>query len=481
MSLKSKAIRGFFWSFIEGFTKRTITFIIGLILARILSPREFGLLGMLTVFIGISTVFIYSGFNQALIRKKECTDADYSTIFYFNLGVSLLLYLILFLTAGLIADFYGEPILKDLIRVLGISLVINALTIVQRTKLDKRVDFKLLTRISVISSVTSGVIAIFLALNGIGVWSLIAQRVLKHLFDCILLWIWNKWKPKLEFNIESFKELWSFGGRLMILGVFNALSREIYQVVIGKFYPAAQLGQYNRAETFKRLPERNLRLIIERVTLPTMAPLQDDYTKLRNGYRKILNATFLTTSFIMVVLSAISIDLVEWLLGTKWHMAGEYLQILCFSAIFLPLSFLNQSILKTKNKAKLLLNLGIFIKLLISVLLVIVVIFDIKTMLYAMIVYEFTSFVIFSSYAGKFINYGPLKQLKDYLPIALIVGGIFLELYFLNQLLNIAIYQKLFILIITAIFTGLSLFELFSIESYIFLKNIAIERIKRNK
>jgi O-antigen/teichoic acid export membrane protein len=183
----------------------------------------------------------------------------------------------------------------------------------------------------------------------------------------------------------------------------------------------------------------------------------------------------------MVVLSAISIDLVEWLLGTKWHMAGEYLQILCFSAIFLPLSFLNQSILKTKNKAKLLLNLGIFIKLLISVLLVIVVIFDIKTMLYAMIVYEFTSFVIFSSYAGKFINYGPLKQLKDYLPIALIVGGIFLELYFLNQLLNIAIYQKLFILIITAIFTGLSLFELFSIESYIFLKNIAIERIKRNK
>lgn len=478
MNLRNKAVSGFIWSFVEGFTSKSITFIIGLVLARMLSPKEFGLIGMLTIFISISSVFIHSGFSQALIRKKSCSEIDFSTVFYFNLAISMVLYAILFFTADLISQFYDQPILIDLIRVLGIILIINALTIIQNTKLTKDINFKLLTRISIISATTSGGIAIAMAATGFGVWSLVAQRVLSQFFKGALLWIWNNWKPKRAFSIDSFKNLWGFGGRIMIFGLFNVVFREIHQMVIGKFYPAAQLGQYNRADTFKKFPESNFRHIIERVTLPLMAPLQDNLEELRNGYKKILNATFLLTSFTMLVISAISIELVEFILGSKWHLAGEYLQILCFSTIFFPLNFINQSILKTKNKAKHLLNLGVMIKLLNVFLILIVIFINIKTMLYAMIVYEFIGYIIMAHFAGRLINYGPLKQMKDLLPTLLIVGGIFLELFFINQLLDIAAYLKIVILLSIAMVSVVVLLETFKIKSYLFLKEVVIEKIK---
>jgi len=481
MSFKDKTISGFLWSFIERSAAQIITFIVGIILARLLSPREFGLLGMMMVFIAVSSVFIQSGFNQALIRKNDCTENDFSTVFYFNLLISIVFYFILFFSAGLISDFYDEPRLQQLIRVLGLGLIINALTIVQRTKITKRIDFRLLTKISVISSILSGLVGIIMAIMGYGIWSLVAKTISMYFITGVLLWLWNNWKPKLIFSISSFKELWSFGSRLMILGVFDAIHREVYQIVIGKFYPAAYVGQFNRAETFKRLPEQNLSQILQRVTLPAMATIQDDFKYLSNSYKKLINATFLVASFSMVILSAVSVELVEVLIGEKWKMAGEFLQILCISSIFYPLSAINQSILKTKGEANHILYIGLVMKALTIPLILIVIFIDIKTMLYGLIAHKLIGYILTAHYGGKLINYDTTKQVKNFIPPALILSIIYIVLLLINNLLTLPIYQSIIISLFLGGIISLSCFELFKIDSYLFLKKLAKEKINTYK
>jgi O-antigen/teichoic acid export membrane protein len=213
MSLKQKTVSGLLWSFIDQFANMGITFIAGIILARLLSPREFGLIGMITVFIAVSESFINSGFSSALIRKNNCTDTDYSTVFYFNFAAGILFYIILFVSAPAISFFFNEPQLKSIVQVLGIILIIDSFTLIQRTILTKRIDFKLQARISVIASVCSGIIAIYMAFSGYGVWSLVAQRISRQSLNSIFLWLWNRWRPQLIFSKQSFKELFGFGSK----------------------------------------------------------------------------------------------------------------------------------------------------------------------------------------------------------------------------------------------------------------------------
>ncbi|MDD4429713.1 MAG: oligosaccharide flippase family protein, partial [Paludibacter sp.] len=205
MSLKQKTVSGLLWSFIDQFANLGITFIAGIILARLLSPREFGLIGMITVFIAVSESFINSGFSSALIRKKDCTDTDFSTVFYFNLVAGILFFFILFFSAPAIAGFFDEPQLEAIVQVLGIILIIDSLTLIQRTILTKRIDFKLQARISVIASLGSGIVAIVMAFNGFGVWSLVAQRLLRQGLNSFFLWLWNRWRPLWVFSKQSFK------------------------------------------------------------------------------------------------------------------------------------------------------------------------------------------------------------------------------------------------------------------------------------
>ena len=256
MSLKQKTVSGLLWSFVDTIAGQGITFIIGIILARILSPREFGLIGMITVFIAISESFINSGFSSALIRKKDCTNIDFSTVFYFNLAAGILFFLILFFTAPFIAAFFNEPQLTAIVQVLGIVLIIDSLTLIQRTILTKRIDFKLQARISVIASLGSGVIAIVMAYKGFGVWSLVAQRIAKQGLNSIFLWLWNRWKPLLVFSMQSFKELFGFGSKLLVSGLIDTLYRNIYYLIIGKFFSAQELGYYTRADEFNAFLRR---------------------------------------------------------------------------------------------------------------------------------------------------------------------------------------------------------------------------------
>lgn len=254
MTLKQKTVSGLLWSFIDNFSNLGIQFIIGIILARILSPKEFGLIGMLTIFIAVSQSFINSGFSQALIRKKDPSQADYSTVFYFNIIIGIVCFLILFFCAGLISRFFKEPQLKLLVQVLGLSLIINSFTIIQQTILTRKIDFKLQAKISIISSVVSGIVGLGMAFAGYGVWSLVIKTITMYSITSIFLWLWNGWKPVLVFSIQSFKELFSFGSNLLVSGLIDTIYRNVYYLVIGKYFSAQELGYYTCADQFNTLP-----------------------------------------------------------------------------------------------------------------------------------------------------------------------------------------------------------------------------------
>ncbi len=346
MSLKQKTVSGLFWSFIDDFAKLGITFVSGIILARLLTPREYGLIGMTTIFIAISQSFIDSGFRQALIRKGDCTQADYSTVFYFNLFVSFIFYLLLFVFAGTIGQFFKEPKLPAIIRVLGIGLIINALTLVQQTQLIKDINFRLQTRISVISAIISGIIGITMAYTGYGVWSLVATTLSGSFVTMLLLWLWRKWRPSLLFSWASFKEMFAFGSRLLISGLIDTVNRNIYNLIIGKYFSAADLGYYTRAVTFTNLPSQNLTGVVQRVSYPVLTTMQDDPQRLRAAYRKLIQNTMLISFVLMLGMAAVAEPMVITLVGEQWRPSIDYLQLLCFVGMFYPLHAINLNMLQ---------------------------------------------------------------------------------------------------------------------------------------
>ena len=271
MGLKEQAISGVLWNSVGKLLGMGIEIIVGIILARILTPKEFGLIGTITVIITLSQVFINSGFSQALIRKQNCTQEDYSTAFFFNLAIGIIFFVILFLASGFISRFYNKPELKPLVQVLGIGLIISSFTLVQSAKLIRRIDFKLQTKISVIASIISGFIAVIMAVKGIGVWSLVVKTLFNQAINSILLWYWNRWKPDLVFSVASFKELFSFGSKLLLSGLIGTFFNNIYYIVIGKYFTAADLGFYTRAELFKNLPSQNISDIMTNVSYPVLS------------------------------------------------------------------------------------------------------------------------------------------------------------------------------------------------------------------
>ena len=330
--LKQKTIIGLFWSFLDSFSNQGVQFLVGIILARLLSPIEFGLIGMLTIFISISQSFIDSGFSRALIRKKNCTDTDYSTIFYFNLIIAVFFYFLLYIFANDIGSFFNEPKLETLLKILGIGLIFNAFGIIQRTILVKKINFKLQTKISLISSIGSGIIAISMAMFGFGVWSLVALTIARFGLNSVFLWILSKWKPILVFSMKSFKELFSFGSKLLLSGLIDTIYNNVFYLIIGKYYSAAELGFYSRADQFQALPSQNLTGMISKVTYPVLSSIQDDIPNLKLAYQRIVRSTMFIAFILMIGMAAVAKneralmyasyelkndeEFKEWLLGT---------------------------------------------------------------------------------------------------------------------------------------------------------------------
>jgi len=477
LSLKNKTVTGLIWSFIDQFANLGITFVIGIILARLLSPREFGLIGMITVFIAVSESFINSGFSQALIRKKDCTQTDYSTVFYYNLIVGVIFFIILFFTAPTISNFFNEPILKPIVQVFGLSVIIGSLTLIQRTILTKRIDFKLQANISVISSIGSGILAITMAFKGFGVWSLVVQRLTKEVINSILLWLWNRWKPMLVFSKQSFKELFGFGSKLLLVGLIDTFYRNIYYLVIGKYFSAQELGFYTRADQFKSLPSKNLNNIIGRVSYPVLSNIQDDIPRLKNSYKKLIRSTMFITFILMLGMAAVAEPMTITLIGEKWRPSIIYLQMLCFVGMMFPLHALNLNMLQVKGRSDLFLRLEIIKKTLAIPTIVIGIIWGIKIMIAGMMVNTLVFYYINSLWSGKMIGYSIKQQIEDILPsfvLALIMAGVVFIVGFLlpfKPLWN-------FLIQITVGATFIFAFcELTKFKDYIFIKQLVLEKL----
>lgn len=480
-TLKQKTISGLTWSFIDNFAQKGLTFVIGIILARLLSPSEFGLIGMITIFIAVSESFINSGFGAALIRKQNCTDVDFSTVFYFNLAVGVLFYWILFFSAPAISRFFNEPQLTNLVKVLAIVLIIDSLTIIQRTILTKRIDFKLQTKISVAASIVSGAVGITLAFSGFGVWSLAVKQITQRAVNSGLLWLWNRWRPLLVFSRTSFNELFSFGYKLLISGLIDTLYRNIYLLIIGKYFSAQELGYYTQALQFQSLPSQNITNIIGRVSYPVLSQMQDDKAALKRNYQKLIKSVMFITFVLMMGMAAVAEPMVITLIGEQWRPCIIYLQLLCFVGMMYPLHALNLNMLNVQGRSDLFLKLEIIKKFLAIPVIVIGVMFGIKAMIMGMMVNTQIAYFLNSYWSGRFIDYSMKDQVKDILPsfvlavfMALIVAGV-------GRVLPFGDPATLAVLVVTGAVLVFAMAEITRIEAYVFMKEILHGKISTIK
>ena len=435
MDLKQETLRGLSWSFIDNFVAQAIAFFVNIILYRLLIPDEVGVLGLITFFIAISISFIDSGFGSALIRKKDCTPTDCSTVFYFNIVVAIFLYGLLYITAPFAESYFNIPGLSPILRVFGVVLIINAASAIQHTLLVKNIDFKTKTKISIISDTLAGAIGIFLAYKGFGVWSLVWKSVLGQSFTAILLWVLNSWRPAIVFSFKSFKELFGFGYKLALSGIINTIFSNIFYPIILKIFSSASLGFYTVAEKFASLFSATLTTNIQRVSFPVLSTIQDDPEKLKNGYRKLIKSTMMIAFSLMLGLAAIAKPLICILITDEWLPAVPYLQLMCFSSMFYPLHAMNLNIITVKGRSDLFLKLEIIKKLIYIPLIVVGIYLGIEALLIGTIVLSIIAYFLNSYYSAGLINYSFRAQLADILPllaVALVVSLLVWSITFLE-------------------------------------------------
>ncbi|MEK7954053.1 lipopolysaccharide biosynthesis protein [Luteolibacter soli] len=456
ITLKQRAFSGFLWSFIDALGARLMQFVIGLTLARLLLPKEFGLIGMLTLFIMVSQAFVAGGFGSALIRKKDATDLDSSSIFYFNLALSALLTGLLCLAAPWVAGFFSEPLLVPLLRVLSLLIVINAFGLVQGTLMMKAMDFKTQAKITVIASAASGAIGISLALCGFGVWSLAYQQLAQAIFRVALLWIFNSWRPRWAFSFDSLRCLFAFGSKMLASELLNTIFENAYLLLIGRVFSAADLGFYTRANTLQEMPSKTLSMVVDRVAFPLFSSIQDDLPRVKQGMKKALAILGCLNFPIMVGLAVVAEPLVVTLLTDKWLPCVPYFQLLCVVGLLYPLHLVNLNVLKALGRSDLFLRLEIMKKVLVALNLAISWRWGISAMIAGQVIISIVSYFLNSHYSKALLGYSSIEQLGDmapYLFTALLMGvG--------TYMLRLLEFHSMPLLLVVQVATGALLFTL---------------------
>ena len=437
-SLRKKTLYGMSWSFAENLSQQGIQFVIGVLIARVLSPSDYGMVGMLAIFTAISQTLINSGFSTAIVRKTDRTQTDLSTAFWFNMAVGLALYFILFLSGPLIARFYNEPLLSDLIKVTAMTLILNSLCIVQQALFTIKMDFKTQAKISVTASLVTGITGVAMAYNGFGVWSIVWPGVAGGAVRCVMLWVSSKWRPDKVFSKRSFRELFSFGSKLLVSGLIDTLYNNIYPIIIGKKFSATDLGYYSRADGYSQLPATTITGVLQRVTFPMLCEIQDDMARLENVYRRLLRLSAFVVFPAMTGLAAIAEPLIRFMITDKWLMCVPYLQILCFSLMWYPIHAINLNLLQVKGRSDLFLKLEIIKKMIGVLTIIIAVPFGIIWMCIGRVITSILCLAVNTYYTGKLIHVGFIKQMGDLLPILLLSlfnGAIVLGItYFIDNM-----------------------------------------------
>ena len=482
-SLKEKTVSGVGWSAADAFLAQGVSFIVGLVLARLLSPEEYGLIGIVLIFTTILLSVVDCGFSNALIRKLKVTEDDYNTLFIFNILISFAMYGLLYASAPFIANFFERPQLVALTRVTGLLLIFQALSIVQYTILSRNVDFKTKTKASIISAVISGVLGITMAFLGYGVWSLVYQHLSRQLLYSLFLWIFIKWNPKLSFNIESFKYMWGFGWKLLVSGLLDKIWAQLYQVVVGKFYSPATLGQYSRSKEYANIFSSNLTTIVQRVSYPVLSQVQDNEERMVSAYRKVIKITMFVTAIILISMAAVSEPFIYCLIGPQWQDAAKFLPYICISMSLYPLHAINLNMLQIQGRTDIFLYLEIVKKIIAIGPICLGIFINIYWMLVGTIVTGIIAFFLNSYYTGKRLGYSSWMQLKDILPSYSIAFLIAISVYFFKYL-----PISNWIIFPIQIFVGVAVFfavcEKTQMEEYVEVKDMAkqyLSKLKRNK
>jgi O-antigen/teichoic acid export membrane protein len=442
-SLRNQTIKGVVWSTIERFSVQGIRFVLGIILARLVYPSEYGLIALLNIFLAIAQTFIDSGFSNALIQRKNRTEIDYSTVFYFNIIIACIMYGILFIGAPYIANFYKEPQLEIITRLIGINLIISSFSVIQRAKLTVKMDFKTQTKASLIAAIVSGLIGIFIAYHGYGVWALVTQAIVFNLLNTILLWTFTRWKPLLNFSWKSFKELFLFGSKLLLSGLLHTIYVDMYSLVIGKRYSATDVGYYNRTSNFAQFLSTNIAQVITKAVYPVQCKLQDD-NRLNAIFHECLGLSCYIIFPLMIGLAILAKPLILLLLTEKWLPVADLLPVLCLAYIWYPIMIVNSQILNVKGRPDYFLRAEIIKKIIAILILIFTLPFGLKILCLGVAVYNFFDMLIIVCYAKKVINTGYVEQAKNIFPIfssSVIMGFI---VYFLIQLINILLLKLIF-------------------------------------
>lgn len=477
-SLKGKTIHGVIWSLIDNVSSSGVIFFVGIILARLLTPEEYGVMAMVSIFIAISNSIIDSGFSSALIRKVKVKPIEYNTVFYFNLLISLLLYICLFFISPFIALFFREPILCEVMRVIGLILIINALSIIPYTIFVREINFKTQTIISLIASVGSGVIGVWMAFSGQGVWSLVGQQLGRQCLNTLFLWFFCHWKPTVSFSMTAFKEMFGFGSKLLLSGLLDTIYKDIYYIVIGRCFSSSILGQYTRAKQFSMVFSTNLTTVVQRVSFPVLSSIQDDSIRLREAYRKVIKSTMLVSFACMLGLAAIAKPLLILLISDKWLPAVYFLQIVCFSNMLYPLHAINLNILKVKGRSDVFLKLEVIKKVLAIFPILVGVYLGIEMMLWGSVIISVISYFLNAYYSASLINYSVYEQLKDIFPSFIVSLGVGFFMWSIS-LLSISYYLMLIIQLSTGFILAYLIYNWLRLDEFLEIKSIANNYVKK--
>lgn len=479
VGLKQKAISGVIWSSIQKFGTMGISFVSNIILARLLTPDDYGCVGMLMIFITVANTFIDGGFGSALIQKKQPTQEDYSTIFYWNLALSFILYAILFFTSPLIAGFYNLAMLSPVLRVQGLVLILNSLSIIQLNRLRKQLKFKKISIVNLTSATISVGVTIYLAYNGWGVWALVAQQLLMSFFNTVLFWIVAGWMPSFIFSYQSFKELFSFGGFILLSNLLNTLGNNIQGILIGKFFSSHTMGLYSQARKLEEVASTSLSNVVDQVSFPVLAEVKNDKTRLINVLRKLITSIAFFSFPIMLLLIAIAKPVIVLLYSSKWIECVPYFQILCVAGIAISLQNINYYAVAAIGKSKKLFFWTV-IKRIISLGLIVIgfFIYGIWGLLGGMVLAAYIMYAINAVLVSVNVGYKFTSQVKDLMPI-LIISLISFALTILSTYINLS--SLLAILLASFIFmiSYLMLSHIFMRERVQGLKTLLLDMINK--
>lgn len=475
MYSSNRTLVNFIWRFAERCGAQLVTFIVSIVLARILTPSDYGTIALVTVFTTILQVFIDSGLSTALIQKKDADDLDFSSVFYFNFVICIILYLIMFVSAPFIADFYKDSSLVSIVRVISLTLIISGVKGVQQSYVSRHMLFKRFFFSTLGGTIFSAVLGIIMAYAGFGVWAIVFQQLSNNAIDTLILWITVKWRPIKKFSWSRLKNLLSFGWKMLASSLLDTVYNNLRNMIIGKLYTSADLAFYNQGDRFPKLIVTNINTSIDSVLLPTMSNEQDNHVRVKDMTRRAIKISTYIMAPLMIGLAFCAKPIVQIVLTDKWLPCIPYLQIFCISYLFWPIHTANLNAIKAMGRSDLFLKLEVIKKFIGMILLLITMNISVMAMAYSLLISGLISQVINSWPNRYLLKYSYIDQIKDILPnivMALIMGGF---VYFISYL-NLPILVSLVVQILSGGIIYLILSILTKNDSFIYLINILKSR-----